>query len=130
MYGQKAILPHAIMYHSTYAFVGLKGEDFEGHVVGWVLTHDDKSKFAAKLDELNRREGFRPGRDPSLNCYQRGEVEVILQEEIEGPKGAPIADPGTVIKAYVFHKTSFTKTMLENIVPDGDWFKRDSSWGD
>ena len=58
-----------MMYHDHYAYVGLGDEQMEDHVVGWVLTHDDKPSFDAKLNELNRREGFRPGRDPALNSY-------------------------------------------------------------
>ena len=100
------------MYYDEYACVTLDGAADE-RVVGFVLAiPEDHSKWLEKLREADDIEGYN-AEDPEDNgLYQRAVVWATQDET------------GTVVPAYVYHRTGTCKTSRR--IWSGDWLDRSS----
>merc|ERR1712159_76589 len=105
MWGQKAIVHSAKLYHDEYSVAVFKDSpEQEGRIVGWVLTHPDQSVFEQKLAHYDRIEGYNSS-DPNAGYYKRDITEAILEREVRAGQKEQIGDPGQSVEVYIYHRS-------------------------
>lgn len=103
MAAEAAALPGASLYVDG-SYPAVNFEETRCSVRGVLLKPEDPSAFPGKLAEADKVEGY-----PDL--YERAVVPVQTES-------------GSLVHAYVYHRTGRTDRVKSVRIPDGDWLSR------